>query len=84
VVIVDYQLRLNMVRESVDNWFDTATQFQIRAEDWELSARRLATVNRSCAAKLHNYREFVSQIFDPRLQNDVPLKPLDLIEAPKP
>lgn len=84
VVIVDYHLRVSMIHENTTAWFDTSTQFQIRAEEWEVTARRLASINHSCAEKLHGYREFVSQIFDPRKQSETPLKPLDLIEAPKP
>jgi len=81
-MIVDYHLRLDMVRGSADAWYDTAGQLLLRAEEWEVSARRLAAINHTCTAKLHSYREFVSQIFDPRLHNEIPLKPLDLIEAP--
>jgi len=82
LLIVDFHLRLDMVRGSADAWYDTAGQLLLRAEEWEVSARRLAAINHTCTAKLHSYREFVSQIFDPRLHNEIPLKPLDLIEAP--
>ena len=82
-LLVDYHFRLVMANGNTTAWFDTATQWQITSESWELNTRKLATINYACTTKLHHYQELVTQMFDPRLQNEMPLKPLDLIEAPQ-
>jgi hypothetical protein len=83
LVLVDYHYRIKVAYDNTNAWYDTATQWQIASENWELNARKMIAVNYACITKLRSYQEFVTQLFDPRLQNEAPIKPLDLIEAPK-